>query len=713
MSLAPRAILILGMHRSGTSALANLLSTLGVDFGRNLIPASPANELGFFEKAEIVDANERLLQALGLEDANDPRPLPRDWRDYSACGPIRRDVLAILRADFDGVPLWAVKDPRICRLVPFWIDIVRELGSEPSFIHVTRNPLEIADSLAVRQGLDPRRVQFLWLRHVLEAVRATRGGPRVFVTYGELISDWQETADRIAETLDLTWPNKAVVSAETIEKVLPGRLRHHHRADEDLGEEEGVARWVATAYRALAALRDGSESTHVRRLNEIRRNLDAADELLVGTDTNANPANGPPAELRYAGTLRWDQGQLDARSTVGEIVAGKTLELEFVANHENFCGFDLLFGTYARTNTSSLDVELLVANADAELEAQYKWSLRASEIENDAWRAFRCAPQAEIRGRQCVIRLCSGDAAAGDAVTLYCDPDGRLAYRAYFVELSSPQEREPAHSDFVQLQERVERLEFDRTTREALSSLETRLAFLEPRVDLELGRVGGVVEELQNTVGAASSEMVNFRSSSQADAEWLRAELAHQRGRLEAVPEQFRVLRELLSSTREAGDAERRADHARLTELERELSSILETAQAREETLRATLEEASRDRFDDLERSQSDQREWRLTHEEAMDARFAGLESILEVTRRQEETLRTALEEASLDRSGGFERIQSEERQWRLTHEEAMDERFARLESIVLSAVERINALGRRADRDLAAIGAALEEAWQ
>jgi hypothetical protein len=249
--------------------------------------------------------------------------------------------------------------------------------------------------------------------------------------------------------------------------------------------------------------------------------------------------------------------------------------------------------------------------------------------------------------------------------------------------------------------------------REALSTLETRLAVLEPRVDLELGHVRSVVEELQNSVGAARSETVNSRSSSQAEAERLGVELADQRGRLEAVPEQLRVLRELLSSTREAGDIGRREAHARLTQLARELSSSLETACAREETLRTTFEKASRDRFDDLERNQSDQHERRRSHEEAMDQRFARLDSILEATRREKETLRTALEEASRDRFGGLERNQPDERQWRRSHEEAMDQRFARLESIVFSAVERIDALNRRADRDLAAIGAALEEAWQ
>jgi hypothetical protein len=695
MSPAPRALLILGMHRSGTSALAHLLCTLGVDFGRDLMPASPANELGFFEKPEIADANERLLQALGLEGASDPRPLPSGWYGHPVCAPIRGDIVEILRADFDGTPLYAVKDPRICRLVPLWIDVLRELGSEPSFIHITRNPLEVADSLAARQGLDARSAQLLWLRHVLEAERGTRGHRRVFVTYRELLTDWQATADRIGTTLDLSWPNPLGAVSEAAEAVLPDRLRHHQRADEDLSGEDGVSRWVAGAYRALIQLGDGTQSAQTRRLDDIRRNLDAAGELLSGTGASPDSADEPSLTLRYAGTLRWDQGQLDARATAGEIVAGQTVEFDFVASHGNFCGFDLMFGTYARTNTSSLDVQLLIADAGGELEAVHAWTLPASEIGNDAWRAFRCAPQAESRGRRCRVRLTSRDAAAGDAVTIYCDPDGQAAYRAYFVELGAPEESESTLVVIGQLEERIARLEVGGATREALGGVETRLAVLEPRLESELGSTRGAVEELRSAVDAARAELATVRGGGQAEAERLRAELAtvrgagqaeaerlraelatvrgagqveaerlrvelaDQRGRLEGVPDQLRTLRELLSATREAGESGRREQQARLAEVEHAFSSTLEELRVEEQALRSALEETSHARIERLERGQSD------------------------------------------------------EQQWHCAHEEATDERFARLESIVLAAVERIDVLNRRTDRDLAAIGAALEEAWE
>ena len=61
-----RSLVILGMHRSGTSALAGLVQLLGVNLGEDLLPAMPeVNEKGFFEHQEILDIHEGLLKSLG------------------------------------------------------------------------------------------------------------------------------------------------------------------------------------------------------------------------------------------------------------------------------------------------------------------------------------------------------------------------------------------------------------------------------------------------------------------------------------------------------------------------------------------------------------------------------------------------------------------------------------------------------------------------
>ena len=60
-----KAVIVLGMHRSGTSALAGMLSLLGIQFGRSLFPPQADNPRGYWEHREIVDLDDRMLMALG------------------------------------------------------------------------------------------------------------------------------------------------------------------------------------------------------------------------------------------------------------------------------------------------------------------------------------------------------------------------------------------------------------------------------------------------------------------------------------------------------------------------------------------------------------------------------------------------------------------------------------------------------------------------
>lgn len=86
------ALVVLGMHRSGTSALTRLLHTAGADAGGRLLGASAGNELGHWEDAFVVETNERLLAALGRR-WDDVRPLPAGWLQDESAVAARRDII--------------------------------------------------------------------------------------------------------------------------------------------------------------------------------------------------------------------------------------------------------------------------------------------------------------------------------------------------------------------------------------------------------------------------------------------------------------------------------------------------------------------------------------------------------------------------------------------------------------------------------------------
>src|ERR1051325_5156798 len=111
------AVCILGMHRSGTSALAGVLNRLGVGLGDQPMPTGFDNVRGFWEHIELVGVHQQLLAALG-SDWDDPLPLAEDWWRTPTVLPFRQQIAEIVRRDFANAPLWGIKDPRLCRLWP-------------------------------------------------------------------------------------------------------------------------------------------------------------------------------------------------------------------------------------------------------------------------------------------------------------------------------------------------------------------------------------------------------------------------------------------------------------------------------------------------------------------------------------------------------------------------------------------------------------------
>lgn len=220
-----RAIVILGMHRSGTSALGGALQLLGVDFGQRLVPPGVGNEKGYWEHPEILDLHDKLLSSLGSRwDHN--KPLPSDWIKRKITRKVRSFLIRIVQRDFEHTPLLGLKDPRMCRLMPLWLSIFRTLDIEPHFVLVLRHPWEVAESLAERDGIDHPKSYLLWLEHVVQAEIATRSHKRSFVRYEEMVDDPVATLGELREQLggNLQPPSEI---RSSLQQFLDPSLRHH------------------------------------------------------------------------------------------------------------------------------------------------------------------------------------------------------------------------------------------------------------------------------------------------------------------------------------------------------------------------------------------------------------------------------------------------------------------------------------------------------
>lgn len=220
-----QAVLIIGMHRSGTSALTRVINLHGVALGSELMEAASDNESGFWENHRVVALHERLLADLG-SSWDDPRELREGWLDAAATAGYVDELVALIGSEFADAQIWAVKDPRLCRLLPLWLQALTRQRIEPKLLFVLRHPGEVVGSLMHRNGLSAAAASLLWLRHLAEPVQAAHNMSRCVVEYDELLDDWRGCMARVASTLAITWPMPSQDCALAVDAHLQRDLRH-------------------------------------------------------------------------------------------------------------------------------------------------------------------------------------------------------------------------------------------------------------------------------------------------------------------------------------------------------------------------------------------------------------------------------------------------------------------------------------------------------
>ena len=214
-----RAILILGMHRSGTSALTRLISEFGPTLPANLMPADANNEAGYWESLPINQALEEILYAAG-SSWDDWRPFDPNWHLRPASADAVRGLKRAIESEYRSSPLFVLKDPRLCRLVPLIKDILTEMHVSPLAILIVRHPLEVITSLQKRDQMTVQNAQLLWRRHVLDAEYQTRGWRRAFVSYSSLLANWRNVTTRLDKQLGLSWPDSPNSAAAHIREFI-------------------------------------------------------------------------------------------------------------------------------------------------------------------------------------------------------------------------------------------------------------------------------------------------------------------------------------------------------------------------------------------------------------------------------------------------------------------------------------------------------------
>lgn len=249
-----RIVVVLGMHRSGTSALARGLVPLGVELGDRLMPAVPGNnERGFWEDLDVHELNAQLLRSLGREwdtlTPLDPAELKR--HDLH---PFRVAATDLLRGKLADKSIYGLKDPQLCLLLPFWKPLFASIDSDVDYVISTRHPLSVAESLKKRDAMELEKGLYLWLNHAASAVNDSVGARRVVVSYDLLMREPEAQLRRIAEGLSLTFDSASSEFRDFAEGFLSKDLRHSEFKTADLKAVPGIADDVVKTHELLEKL---------------------------------------------------------------------------------------------------------------------------------------------------------------------------------------------------------------------------------------------------------------------------------------------------------------------------------------------------------------------------------------------------------------------------------------------------------------------------
>lgn len=248
------AYLVLGMHRSGTSATAQLLALAGAELPDNVMPGDEHNAKGYFEPWKISVFNDQRLRAAGSA-WDDPFNLPYAPLAPEAEADWTARAIELFRAEFGQSLYPLLKDPRVSVLLPFWRNVLEASGVGARVVIPVRHPLAVAGSLSRRDAFPSEKSVLLWTLYMLAAEAGTRDLPRAFVSYDGLLADWRTEVAAMERALGAPLPRLNDHAAREIDAFLTSDLRHNQGLEglADLPLVGAMAQEVLDWFTAAAA----------------------------------------------------------------------------------------------------------------------------------------------------------------------------------------------------------------------------------------------------------------------------------------------------------------------------------------------------------------------------------------------------------------------------------------------------------------------------
>lgn len=274
-----RLIVVLGMHRSGTSTITRALQVFGIDLGDKLFPPLAPNPKGYWEDGDILGLNIEMLNFLHHKWQQVTQIHDADVLRLEQQGYLLRAV-ELLRSKLEDKTIFSFKDPRATQLLPFWKQVFMLGGWDVSYIIAIRNPLSIVKSLQKRDNFDTGYSYLLWLSYIITALQHTANEKRILVEYDHLLNDTESALQRISVFIALSIDQQEYHTF--INGFIDKSLRHSMHAPNDLLIDATCPILVREVYAVLLECSLLNHEALNRKLNEYSKQwIDSLNILLI------------------------------------------------------------------------------------------------------------------------------------------------------------------------------------------------------------------------------------------------------------------------------------------------------------------------------------------------------------------------------------------------------------------------------------------------
>ena len=261
-----KVVFILGMHRTGSSLLAELLGAFGFQTPAQTAGPAPDNPRGFFEPTEIVEEHDSWLAKNGLR-WDSVSMLKCDENIPSTTNKLKN----LLIKNFPGNKPSVLKDPRLSLCLPVWKDVVDDLNLDDHYIITFRNPADVAASLLARNSISEEHACLLWLVYSLSAELNTRGKSRSFINFPSWTRAPNNELRRVQKDLGISF------SATSLTKTLKNiyfKKYVHHNVPPKRGRANTVQAVCFDVYATLCKLQnDPHKKIYVKKLDHLRESV--------------------------------------------------------------------------------------------------------------------------------------------------------------------------------------------------------------------------------------------------------------------------------------------------------------------------------------------------------------------------------------------------------------------------------------------------------